>query len=487
MEFQPALSCPFCPFTDHDTYILLLHVETLHAEGESPFVVREGSGEAASVSGVSRPLSFTAAASPRAPSEAFVECPEHDCGEAILLTDLDTHLDMHLAENLSVAELGQVDVWSPEDTKMNNSQHEPYFSAHLSPALRNLPHDSLDSPADAANLVIADGFRYEGDRSPAAEPSTPANASKTLTFQPKRLGTAELGPYAFEDRMPHWLRKQIEVGPEVKVSNRIRQDGTLEKVRTVANETIHLLPMIAQLCEQDRSVTEAYLCHPGVCHVAKMRREGGFCGYRNIQMLISYLRAVDRLECPQFRERIPNIFQLQDLIEEAWNRGYNRVGLVETGGIKGTRKYIGTSEAQALFLSLDVPCTSNAFGRGTDAASSRPQTRLLAAVEAYFKSGRKDGPTKVHQTDLPPVYFQHQGHSMTIVGLEIRQNGSRNLLVFDPMFKTSPAALKLLGKRFTHRLPDSILKSYRRGDEYLRKYGAFETLHLQEFVDPIET
>lgn len=33
---------------------------------------------------------------------------------------------------------------------------------------------------------------------------------------------------------------------------------------------------------------------------------------------------------------------------------------------------------------------------------------------------------------------------MTIVGFEIRDNGSANLLVFDPMFKTSPAMERLI-------------------------------------------
>lgn len=42
----------------------------------------------------------------------------------------------------------------------------------------------------------------------------------------------------------------------------------------------------------------------------------------------------------------PGIFQIQDLIETAWDLGYNIEGRVETGGIRGTRKYIGTSEVQ---------------------------------------------------------------------------------------------------------------------------------------------
>ena len=45
-----------------------------------------------------------------------------------------------------------------------------------------------------------------------------------------------------------------------------------------------------------------------------------------------------------FDNSIPSIFQIQDLIEAAWAKGYGLSGMVETGGIRGTRKYIGTPE-----------------------------------------------------------------------------------------------------------------------------------------------
>lgn len=48
----------------------------------------------------------------------------------------------------------------------------------------------------------------------------------------------------------------------------------------------------------------------------------------------------------KFADTFPTIFQLQDLIENAWDMGFNTQGRIETGGIKGTRKYIGTPEVQ---------------------------------------------------------------------------------------------------------------------------------------------
>ena len=144
--------------------------------------------------------------------------------------------------------------------------------------------------------------------------------------------------------MPEWLRKQLEVGAKVTVFNEISLDGQLIRVETVANELRGVIPVIAQLCEQDHTLSRVYLCHPNVTHVVKMAKEGGFCGYRNIQMLVSYIRDAHSEGHERFSGRLPSIIQLQVLIENAWDQGFNSIGRIETGGIHGTRKYIGTPE-----------------------------------------------------------------------------------------------------------------------------------------------
>jgi hypothetical protein len=125
------------------------------------------------------------------------------------------------------------------------------------------------------------------------------------------------------------------------------------------------------------------------------------------------------------------------------------------------------------------------------------QDKLYMEVANYFRSACSldDEKTKVFKTDLPPIYFQHHGnipsrlehsldtisdillgHSMTIVGFEIRDDGSANLLVFDPMFKTSPAMQRLVGTSAKCDNPVRLLKAYRRGNKYLQKYKLFELL-----------
>jgi len=89
--------------------------------------------------------------------------------------------------------------------------------------------------------------------------------------------------------MPNWLRKQLEQGAKVTVFNRLNPDGRLVRVEQIANETRGIVPVLSQLCEQDRTLSKVYLCHPDVQHVVKMAKEGGFCGYRNIQMMVRFI------------------------------------------------------------------------------------------------------------------------------------------------------------------------------------------------------
>lgn len=144
--------------------------------------------------------------------------------------------------------------------------------------------------------------------------------------------------------MPAWLRRLLEQGAKKTQSNIIGPDGKLSKLETIDNEASNVISVLSQLCEQDKSVQRAFFCSPNVRQISKMPREGGFCGYRNIQMLISYIQESHISGHEHFTETLPTILQLQDMIESAWDMGFNSVGRAETGGIRGTRKYIGTPE-----------------------------------------------------------------------------------------------------------------------------------------------
>lgn len=135
-----------------------------------------------------------------------------------------------------------------------------------------------------------------------------------------------------------------------------------------------------------------------------------------------------------------------------------------------------------------IRCEANSIG---ETADLRAHDALYMNIAEYLRSGCSlDGDEKVFITDLPPVYFQHQGmvfflvfhlsnrpgHSMTIVGFEIRDDGSADLLVFDPMFKTSPAMKRFIRTPTRPSDPARLLKAYRRGTAYLQKHKIFEIL-----------
>lgn len=157
-------------------------------------------------------------------------------------------------------------------------------------------------------------------------------------------------------------------------------------------------------------------------------------------MIISYIIHANAAGAELFADDYPTIFQLQDLIENAWDHGHNSHGRLETGGIKGTRKFIGTPEVRNVQHSvgrvinlqagssivlwvgnkvtassqyqveptlITYRCTSRAF---RDQNPGRAATLMLECVSGYFSQGvdkRKE--KKVHRTCLAPVYFQHQG------------------------------------------------------------------------------
>ncbi|KAJ4145684.1 hypothetical protein LMH87_004523 [Akanthomyces muscarius] len=265
-----------------------------------------------------------------------------------------------------------------------------------------------------------------------------------------------LGKFAHEDQMPSWLRHYLLSHDDNS------KDGVIRMLHDILNG--------------DSQTISAYLAHPAVNRITKLRHEGSFCGYRNIQMLISYLILATETGPRAFPGGVPNIFQLQDQIEDAWDNGCNSRGRNETGGIKGTRKFIGTQEAQALFFNMKIKCSARRF---QDSKERSALDQVLDDIISYFQRplpSLEVGSIKVRSTMLPPIYFQRPGHSFTVIGLEKTVHNEWHLLVFNP------------GNRYrdtTHHFPSvsprrkqDTLEPYRLRPESLRKYSEFELLYL---------
>ncbi|KAI9850466.1 MAG: hypothetical protein M1838_005604 [Thelocarpon superellum] len=332
----------------------MLHVETLHSEGVSPFqVVEAGSKTVESFVDSVQGSTATTDDGPEGGDYDYVECPDKDCGERVLVDELDTHTDMHLAEALT-ADGGDGAEKIEEERSRLSKRFKPGRGHRWKtsvPATAPERASRTRSPSQSERRQRSPertGWRAIFRRRNSSPPSP--SPERTVEGLRHRLGKAELGPYAYEKQMPGWLRKQIEAGAAITTLNRIGGDGKLVRVTTISNETSDLIKVLVPLCQQDPSVEWAYLSHPSVRHVGKMSREGGFCGYRNIQMMLSYIQGTRGTGHHHFPGGTPNILHLQNLIEQAWDLGFNSIGRLETGGIRGTRKYIGTSEVSGFIL-----------------------------------------------------------------------------------------------------------------------------------------
>jgi hypothetical protein len=154
-----------------------------------------------------------------------------------------------------------------------------------------------------ASKSIASVLSYAGNS------TGPKNALKN--HRPSgRLGAKELGPYAFEKSMPREVRRTLGNASKPSYECRIGADGRLIREAIVHNETPRPIPILADLSAHDPNTTAAYFCHKSVKHVHKLKCDGNFCGYWNIQMLLSYRLA--RIEDSAHSNLpLPNVLEIQ--------------------------------------------------------------------------------------------------------------------------------------------------------------------------------
>ncbi|KAJ2083738.1 hypothetical protein H4R24_000601 [Coemansia sp. RSA 988] len=164
------------------------------------------------------------------------------------------------------------------------------------------------------------------------------------------------------------------------------------------------------------------------------------CGYRNCQMLISALmaqqmRTTDFGSASRFpRGHVPGVDELQQMLELAWRDGYDPEGAAQLRHrVVGTRKWIGATEVYCIMAHLGVATRIVDFPRPS--ASNGTHPLLFAWVIDYYTAANPAPPgasdASVCLTARFPLYLQHQGHSRTIVGVEVADAGTF-LLVLDP-------------------------------------------------------
>ena len=108
---------------------------------------------------------------------------------------------------------------------------------------------------------------------------------------------------------------------------------------------------------------------------------------------------------------------MQSLIEEAWRKGFDVQGSEQLGGkLVNTRKWIGATEIVAFFTAHRIKTELLDFHTPTAKDGTHP--KLFQWVLDYFRERARA------KAFTPPLYLQHQGHSRTIVGIEVLTSSS---------------------------------------------------------------
>lgn len=127
-----TLVCPFCGYRITQLYVMQLHIESFHTP-DSPFVVQEE--KAQSVELVDDEGS------------SYVLCPEAACGEPVFREELQTHLDMHLAERVALTDFNEVTrpQTAPSRSRSSSRPPAPVSSSGSSKPKRSSSHSHSHS------------------------------------------------------------------------------------------------------------------------------------------------------------------------------------------------------------------------------------------------------------------------------------------------------------------------------------------------------
>ncbi|KAK9763408.1 hypothetical protein K7432_009930 [Basidiobolus ranarum] len=196
-----------------------------------------------------------------------------------------------------------------------------------------------------------------------------------------------------------------------KGTNGNRLEFPKPKLNTVL---IDQLKILIESSEEEDSVV--YFCHPATKHISYDKRDTSWgCGYHNLQMVLSCLLAMEEFDLNL--KSMPDVHQLQQLLEHAWEAGFDTEGAAQLGNhVVGTKTWIGATEVYCILSYLGVRCLVTDFYKYTGENNTHPA--VLDWVENYFgasdettsKALNKSGTRhRVVITKKPPLYLQHQG------------------------------------------------------------------------------
>jgi zinc finger-containing ubiquitin peptidase 1 len=162
---------------------------------------------------------------------------------------------------------------------------------------------------------------------------------------------------------------------------------------------------------------------------------GWGCGYRNVQVLVSYaLRcsgAALRQSMCGGTMMVPSVADVQTAIDEAHRLGFDSAKRAHER-VFGTRRWIGTADVASMLLAMRVPAEVFSFERH----DTRGHEALVNWARFHFDESARGAAAPPPS----PLYLQHDGHSRTVIGVECSSAAERHrwhLLVVDPYLSES--------------------------------------------------
>ncbi|URE13919.1 Peptidase family C78 [Musa troglodytarum] len=321
----------------------------------------------------------------------------------------------------------------------------------------------------------------------ALAPPSPELMDETTNHRDLYAAHSERSPEQHDSNFNHNLpssRKVKDHETSLLIGSQIKS--------TFYNVQGGLMALIRQCLELENGNTIA-IVSGHVDHYQSNESEdiGWGCGWRNIQMLSSHLL----VQRPDARDVmfggsgfVPDILSLQRWLEIAWKRGFDTYGFDYFGQkIYGSKKWIGTTECatilrsfglRARIVDFDSMTSKQPLNNGNHRSklagkqSHGPMDKFLQRtmnedsqvlvdwVWKYFAcefDSRLDGSKSVLISEKTPLYLQHDGHSRTIVGIQMQKGKCASehhysLLVLDPAHRTAALERSLADNNGWQRL-----------------------------------
>eukprot|EP00057_Strongylocentrotus_purpuratus_P001957 XP_003723558.1 PREDICTED: zinc finger with UFM1-specific peptidase domain protein [Strongylocentrotus purpuratus] len=386
---QSPILCPICGLGSYDTDFLYSHINTEHPEGA---VGETSTGNRPHDNG--------------AVGGGDITCPV--CGLVGLGTnEMNAHVEGHFVEGPSAGDDGASTSRSGQ-TEMTDMD-------------RRLAEQLAEDERQERKRKEEEEFKklqakYGTDGKGNIRKQSERNSSKAVW-------RGQMTPFDYH-RQKQALQETMATGVD---SGQSRTKDIIPRLLDYYNNKVH-------------GVSFARLSYNLDHFSSSMGDSGWGCGYRNIQMMLSALVEEPRFRQVVFngRKDIPSIPRIQLLIEDAWSKGFDAQGRDQLKGkVHNTRKWIGATEVVAMFSALRIKCRLFDFHAPSGQNGTHP--RLFAWIRDYFgKPSMLSMESSVRSNKLP-LYFQHEGHSRTIVGYDMMKDKSTRILLFDPSHRVADA------------------------------------------------